>query len=53
MKTWVKAGEYGWINVDDTKFIDISEDEMGRDKYTFEYKGVEYTSNVVSGSRPG
>ena len=51
--SWVKAGEHGWVNIDETEFIDICEDGVGRDYYTFEYMGEVYESNIVSGSRPG
>jgi len=49
---WVKAGDE-WVDVDLTEFLNIEEDSQGRDVMTFGYLGVEYKSNVVSGSRPG
>jgi hypothetical protein len=52
-KSWVKAVEHGWVEVKSTKFLNCSEDEMGRDVYTFKYKGKEYESIVVVGSQPG
>jgi hypothetical protein len=36
-----------WIPVDDTEFINISEDLFGRDVYEFSYKGKCYSSNVI------
>ena len=49
---WVNAGEHGWINLADAKFLDVEEGLHG-DEYTFEYKGEEYRSVAVTGSRPG
>lgn len=51
-KNWVYAGEHGWVNVDNTEFVDISEDWYGNDILTFVYKGVHYYSNIVIGDRP-
>ena len=49
---WVMANDYGWINVDFVKFIDISEDLFGNDIITFEYKDRIYNSNIHIGSKP-
>jgi hypothetical protein len=52
--TWVYAGpDNGWVDSDKVEFVDIAEGADGRDEMTFEYEGVEYTSNIISGSRPG
>lgn len=50
---WVRAGEHGWVDANEVEIEDVSEDFRGYDVYTFEYKGETYTSNAVSGSRPG
>lgn len=51
--TWVYTDkEHGWVNVDDTEFEGIEETPYG-DKMFFTYKGKEYSSNIVIGSRPG
>lgn len=50
---WVSAGDYGWVSVDEVEFLDCSEDPMGFDVMTFEYKGETFHSRVVGGSRPG
>jgi hypothetical protein len=34
------------VPIDDTVFLNISEDIYGRDLYTFKYNGKEYSSNV-------
>lgn len=50
---WVYTDtQHGWVNVDDTKFLDIEETPYG-DSMTFEYLGEEYSSKVVIGSKPG
>ena len=51
---WIKADKE-WISTDDpeVEITDISEGMYGYDVYTFEYKGVEYNSNRVRGSKPG
>lgn len=51
MDTWVKAGEYGWVNVEDVDFEDISEGPYG-DLMTFYYKSEIFTSVIVNGSKP-
>lgn len=51
-KSWVNAGEHGWVEVQDTKFLNIEEGLHG-DEMTFEYKGKEYKSRIAIGSRPG
>jgi hypothetical protein len=38
-------GEF--IPVDETEFLNISEDLFGRDVYEFKYKGKCYSSNVI------
>lgn len=51
--TWVYTDrEHGWVNVDDTEFLNIEETPYG-DKMYFIYNGEEYSSNIVIGSRPG
>lgn len=35
------------VAVDDTIFLNISEDIYGRDVYTFKYNGNTYSSNVI------
>ena len=47
---WVYAGEK-WVDIDHTEFLKI-EDICGGDSLTFIFEGVEYTSNIVRGSRP-
>ena len=49
--TWVKAGGE-WVDLDDTEFLNVSEDLYGRDTITFEYEGDTYESIAVNGSRP-
>ena len=51
---WIKADKE-WISTDDpeVEITDIEEGMYGYDVYTFEYKGVEYNSNCVRGSKPG
>ena len=51
--TWVYTDkEYGWVNVDGTEFEGIEETPFG-DEMHFTYKGKEYSSKIVIGSRPG
>ena len=51
--TWVYTDkEHGWVNVDDTEFLDIEESPHG-DVMSFTFKGVNYSSKIVIGSRPG
>lgn len=50
-KTWVKAGDE-WVPVSSVEFLDIEEGPFG-DIMTFEHEGMEWKSQVVSGSRPG
>jgi len=51
--TWVYTDkEHGWVNVDDTEFLDIEESPYG-DVMHFNYRGVDYSSKIVIGSRPG
>jgi len=47
-KSWVFAGEEGWIDLSFAKFLDMSEDIYGRDKVSFEYSGQEFESMVIS-----
>jgi hypothetical protein len=47
-KSWVFANENGWIDLEETKFLNISEDLYGRDKVSFEYNGQEYESMLIS-----
>ena len=52
MKSWVKCnGE--WVDLKKMKFLDISEDEYGRDTVTFEDKdGNTHESLVVIRNYP-
>lgn len=55
---WVQAGEHGWVNINEVKVEDVSEDPFGFDEYTFAYQdenGLElmYQSRAIRGSRPG
>ena len=36
-----------WIPVDETEFVNISEDLFGKDVYEFEYQGKVYSSHVI------
>ena len=47
IRTWVFAGDEGWIDLSIAKFLDIAEDMFGRDKITFEYAGQTYESIAV------
>ena len=47
-KSWVYAGEKGWIELSSAKFLDVSEDLYGRDKVSFEYYGQQFESMVIS-----
>ena len=49
---WVSAGKHGWVDVDDTEFLNIEESPYGDVMY-FEYEGEEYSSLIVFGGRPG
>lgn len=51
-KSWVKAGQHGWVDVDETEFENIEESFAG-DVMSFTYKGEKYQSLIVQGSRPG
>ena len=46
-KTWVFAGDEGWIDLSGAEFLDIAEDMFGRDKITFEYSGQTHESIAV------
>lgn len=47
-KYWVKAGsEWVDLNSEEVEFLNVEEDQFGRDLITFSYKGVEYMSNVI------
>jgi len=51
--TWVFTDKhYGWVNVEDTEFIDIEETFAG-DMMHFEYNQHSYSSRIVFGSKPG
>ena len=51
--TWVFTDKhYGWVNVEDTEFIDI-EETFGGDMMHFEYNQHSYSSRIVFGSKPG
>ncbi len=53
MNCWVYTDkENGWVNADDTEFLNVEETPYG-DLMYFEYKGEEYSSRIVLGSRPG
>ena len=47
IRTWVFAGDEGWIDLSVAKFLDIAEDMFGRDKITFEYSGQTHESIAV------
>lgn len=47
-KSWVYADKNGWVDLEETRFINISEDLYGRDKVYFEFDGQEYESMVIS-----
>jgi hypothetical protein len=51
---WIKADKE-WVSAEDpeVEITDVSEGMYGYDVYTFEYRGAEYTSNCVRGSKPG
>jgi hypothetical protein len=50
--TWVYVDtEHGWVNVDETEFLDIEESPYG-DVMHFTYEGRDYSSKIVIGSRP-
>ena len=51
-KTWVNAGDYGWVDVSRVEFVDIEEDFRGFDVMTFNYFGEEYKSRVSIGNKP-
>jgi hypothetical protein len=36
-----------WVSVEDTEFLNISEDLFGQDVYEFIYEGKAYSSHVV------
>jgi hypothetical protein len=51
--TWVFTDKhYGWVNVEETEFIDIEETPFG-DLMHFEYRQHPYSSRIVFGSKPG
>jgi len=51
--SWVYVdNQYRWVNVKDTEFLNIEEGFDG-DVMTFEFNGNEYSSKIISGSRPG
>lgn len=52
MKTWVKAGKHGWVDIEKTEFENIEESFAG-DVYIFTYMGERYQSLIVHGSQPG
>lgn len=52
-RVWVNAGKHGWVDFDLVEFLDVGEDQFGRDEFTFKYEGEEYKSIGVVGSRPG
>ena len=47
-KSWVYTHDNGWIDLEETKFLNISEDLHGRDRVYFEFNGQEYESMVIS-----
>ena len=52
---WVYVDkERGWVDMDDTTFIDIEEGPFG-DEYSFTLSGCDevFKSRIVSGSQPG
>ena len=48
---WVKADE--WVSIKEVEITDCEEGIYGQDMVSFIYRGEEYTSPVVAGSRPG
>jgi len=51
--SWVYAGKQnGWVNVDDTEFVDIEEGPFG-DIMHFTFNEESFESPVRFGSRPG
>jgi hypothetical protein len=54
-KQWVKCGDFGWVDMNDTEFIDIEECRYGsgRDVVTVEYEGETFKSYIAVGSKPG
>jgi len=47
-KSWVYTHDNGWIDLEETKFLNISEDLHGRDRVYVEFNGQEYESMVIS-----
>ena len=41
-----------WVDVDDVEFLNISENIFGHDEMNFKYKGKDYCSTIVLGSKP-
>ena len=49
---WVYTNrDIGWLSVDDVQYISTEETPFG-DAMIFEYKGVEYQSNIIHGEKP-
>ena len=51
-KTWVRAGQHGWISTDEIEFSDIEEGPFG-DIMSFEFRDESFESQIVVGSKPG
>ena len=51
-KTWVCAGQHGWISVDEVEFSNIEEGPFG-DVMSFEFCDESFESQIVVGSKPG
>jgi hypothetical protein len=51
--SWVRAGDYGWVDASRVEVVDVSSDEFGRDVYEFTFRGESYSSIVARGSQPG
>jgi hypothetical protein len=49
--SWVKAGDE-WVPVNTVLFLDVEESPQG-DVMTFEYEGMQWSSLILFGSRPG
>jgi hypothetical protein len=51
-KTWVCAGQWGWISTDEVEFSDIEEGPFG-DVMSFKFCGESFKSQIAVGSKPG
>jgi hypothetical protein len=51
-KTWVCAGQWGWISTDEVEFSDIEEGPFG-DIMSFKFCDESFESQIAVGSKPG